>query len=307
MPDLLSPEERAALREPAAASPGGSRLVTPAVFPSVGQLDPERTASLAGSLRGWLDPLAHELSRQLRLPCTAQPPCPHSVSGSGSAVDPEEQFWATIDGCAGAYLRVSLPRRFAAAVCERIFGAPLTLREERRLAASEMMLLRDLARQWLALLRHPWPEHVIAPCEAPDSETTASDAAASGWLRFTSSLRCGSVEGEISLTMASLTTRVLLGEAVAMAPESCSSQRLVSRMGDIPVELRAVLGQADFTLDELTSLRIGDVIALDRRAQDPVEIVLQDRTVFRARAGLAGQWVAIELIGEPEEEMRDEY
>jgi flagellar motor switch protein FliN/FliY len=78
-------------------------------------------------------------------------------------------------------------------------------------------------------------------------------------------------------------------------------------MGDIPVELRAVLGQADFTLDELTSLRIGDVIALDRRAQDPVEIVLQDRTVFRARAGLAGQWVAIELIGEPEEEMRDEY
>ena len=78
-------------------------------------------------------------------------------------------------------------------------------------------------------------------------------------------------------------------------------------MGDVPVELRAVLGQADFTLDELSTLRIGDVIALDRRAQDPVEIVMQDRTLFRARAGLAGQWVAIELIGPPDEEVHDEY
>jgi flagellar motor switch protein FliM len=277
------------------------------VFASVGQLDPQRTASLAGSLRRWLDPLAHDLSRQLRLPCTAQPPCPQPVTGSVSAKDTEELLWAVIDGCPGAYVHISLPRLFAAALCERIFGAPFALREDRRLAPSELMLLDDLVRQWLALLRHSWPEHVIKPCEAPVSEATAGDTATPDWLRFTSSLLCGPVEGEISLTLASLTTRVLLGEAVALVPGSCSLERLVSRMGEVPVELRAVLGQADFTLDELTTLRIGDVIALDRRAQDPVEIVIQDRTVFRARAGLAGQWVAIELIGEPDEELRDEY
>jgi flagellar motor switch protein FliN len=281
--------------------------VAPAVFPSAGQLDPERTASLASSLRRWLDPLAHDLSRQLRLRCTAQPPYPQPIRGGASAANTEEQFWASIEGCPGASLIVSLPRLFAAALCERLFGAPLALREERRLAPSEAMLVQDLARQWLALLRHAWPDHAITPCEAPEAEATAADAPSPAWLRFTSRLLCGPVEGEISLTLASLTTRVLLGEAAAMASGSCSPERLVSRMGDIPIELRAVLGQADFTLDELTSLRIGDVIALDRRAQDPVEIMLQDRTVFRARAGLAGQWVAIELIGEPDEEMRDEY
>jgi flagellar motor switch protein FliN len=77
---------------------------------------------------------------------------------------------------------------------------------------------------------------------------------------------------------------------------------IMGRVGDVPVELRAILGHASFTLDELSSLQVGDVIALDRRAQDPVDIVVHDRLLCQARAGIAGQLVAIELIGPPGEE-----
>lgn len=246
MADLLSPEERAALQEPSAAVPDDRRLVAPALFPSVGQLDPERTAALAGALRRWLDPLTLDLSRQLRLPCAAHPPSAQTLGGSRDASGDEETFWAAAEACPGAYLRVALPRIFAAAVCERVFGAPFELRDDRRLAPSELMLLQDLVRRWLALFDHAWPELVIVPCPAPDPEE-APDAAAWGWLRFTSSLTCGEVEGEISVTLAPFTTRVLLGEASGSVSGLCSPERLVAHVGDVPVELRAVLGQADFT------------------------------------------------------------
>lgn len=309
MADLLSPEERAALQEPAAAD-GGRRLVSPALFPSVGQLDPEQTVCLSQGLRRWLEPVSEELSHHLRLPCTPQPPRPEGLprpEGAGEATA-EEQFWAVIDGYPESYLVVSLPTLFAAAVCERVFGAPFELREERPLAPAEQTLLQELARRWLALAPHAWPERVLQPCPAPDAEDSAlqggSGAEAidpSRWLRFSCRLDCGPVEGLICVTLAPFAARVLLGEAAAVVTEACSRGRVAGRLGDVPVELRAVLGEADFTLDELSSLRIGDVIALDRRADDPVDIMSGHQTLFRARAGLAGQWVAIELIGGPEE------
>jgi flagellar motor switch protein FliM len=306
MADLLSPEERAALQEPLAAAPGEARLVSPAVFPGVGQLDPEQTATLAQALRRWLEPVAQDLSRHLRLPCSAQLPHPEGplLDNSAPTSMAEERFWAIIEGYPDSYLVISLPRLFAAAICERVFGAPFELREERDLALAEQTLLRDLVRRWLPLAVDAWPERSIHTSSAPDAEEGAPEIDLSRWIRFTSRLESGPVEGVISVTLAPFTTRVLLGEATSLPLDPCAPYRVAARVGDVPVELRAVLGEADFTLDELSSLRIGDVIALDRRANDPVDIVCESQALFRARAGLAGQWVAIELIGGPDEEKR---
>ncbi len=307
MADLLSPEERAALQEPSAAAPGGRRLVAPALFPSVGQLDPEQTACLAQALRRWLEPVSQELSRHLRLSCTSQLPTQQTVDTSAPPGEGEEQVWAVVEGYPESHLVVSLPGLFAAAICERVFGAPFELREARSLAPAEQSLLQDLVGRWLPLAAHGWPDRVIRPCPAPETEDGAAELDTTRWLRFTSRLLCGPVEGAISITLAPFTARVLLGEAAAVPLDTCSPGRVTARLGDVPVELRAVLGEADFTLDELSSLRIGDVIALDRRADDPVDIMSGSRAVFRARAGLAGQWVAIELMGGPDEEKSHEY
>ena len=149
-----------------------------------------------------------------------------------------------------------------------------------------------------------------APRPLRHSRNSSGSADGSGeitWIRFEADLLCGAVTGTISASLAPFTARVLLGEAIPAAAGSLSPASLVSRLGNVPVEVHAVLGRAAFTLDELSSLRVGDVIALDRSAQDPVDIVIHDRAFFRARAGVAGQWVAIELIGAPKEEKRYEY
>src|SRR5262249_28527782 len=154
---------------------------------------------------------------------------------------------------------------------------------------------------WFDECPGPWcgqRVRLLPPIAEDEAEPEPEDRA---WLRFESEFLCGSVTGSIGINLAPITARVLLGEATNGAGQAPSAASLFSRLGDVPIELRAVLGQATFSLDELSSLRVGDVIALDRSAHDPVDLVIQNRALFRARAGVAGQWVAIELIGPIEE------
>jgi flagellar motor switch/type III secretory pathway protein FliN len=307
MSELLTAEERSALQEPFADSGRATRLVTPAVFANVEQLDPERVAALAAAFRRWLDRVTEDLSGQLRTPCAPRPPR-HELVTRGLLPSPEEEpFWASIDGHPGSGLLVTLPRSFAAAIAERIFGAPFELRDDRALTPAETALVRDLVQRWFIASAETWHGEAarLLPCvDADEAEPVLEQQV---WLRFESDLLCGSVVGAIGLSLAPFTARVLLGEGMSETAPPPTTASVRSRLGDVRIELRAVLGEATFTLDELSSLRVGDVIALDRSAQDPVDLVVQDRTLFRARAGVAGQWVAIELLGAPKEEKRSEY
>src|SRR5260370_731289 len=169
------------------------------------------------------------------------------------------------------------------ALQEPYAAARSTAREGRPLARAEGALLRDLIAAWLPLSNRVRTETIVCACSWPDPDEGEADAQSSNWIRFTSDFMCGPVEGAVSVTMPPFSARVLLGEASTGDSTLCSPGSLVSRLGDVPIELRAVLGQADFSLDELSSLRLGDVIALDRRALDPGDIVIHERTFLRAR------------------------
>jgi flagellar motor switch protein FliM len=302
MADLLSAEERSALQAPFAAPEGADRRVEPAIFPSAGQLDPERTAALTAITKRWLDAVCRELSRQLRTPCAPSAPLLQSVACDGLPAPDESAFWGAIDGGPDCYLLLSLPRRFAALVCERSFGAPLQLPEERDLTPAEFSLLREMTRAWLGFLTHVLKQPAVRACAAPEPERLWGETGVSSWMRFTSDLVCGPVEGRIHLSMPPSSARRLLGEGAAADASACSPENMLARLATVPLELRAVLGQTQFTVDELASLRVGDVIALDRRSPDPVEIFIGQRLLCRARAGLSGDGVALEVIEESREE-----
>jgi flagellar motor switch/type III secretory pathway protein FliN len=306
--DLLSAEERTALQEPYQATGSRAPVVALAQFPDVSQMAPDRTSALNAALKRWMDPVLKELTRQLRVSCEPRPPFHQSVARHLMPLPDDQAFWATIEGCPGTgsgatdgVVLLTLPRRFAASMCERIFGAPLELRPDRPLTAAEVKLLRQLAGQWLGLATFAWPGRALRLCDEPEEEADGGEIASAepDWIRMTTEFACGPVEGAVSVTLPPSTARLLLGEQFPVRYERLVPSDLSARLGEVPLELRAVLGQAEFSLDELTSLRIGDIIALDRRAEDPVEILIDDRIFFRARAGMAGQWVAFELIGQP--------
>jgi flagellar motor switch/type III secretory pathway protein FliN len=302
--DLLTAEERIALQDPfgmaGASAPRSTVSVRPAAFRSVGHLDPEQITTLQKSVQAVVEQIAKDLSRQLRVPCTPDTPMPQIVAPRLLPPEGDEPFWIELRNCAGHQLLLSLPRVFAAAVTERVFGAPFMLREDRELAAGELTLLKDFVRGWFAVMAKVWPayEFRMLPAQDPGKPREVHLA---DWLMFTVPLECGPVQGAMSLAVSPATARLLLGENSGAGSAPVSRASVIRRVGEVPVELRAVLGRAEFSMDELASLNVGDVIALNRQANDPVEITIDDRPCYKARAGLAGQKVALELLTELKE------
>src|SRR5690242_14126269 len=99
----------------------------------VGQLDPEQMAALGGTVSSWAERLVEELSRQLRVKCVARPPYQRTMAQRLLPPPDEEPFWGAMAGFPSHRVLVSLPRAFAVALCERMFGAPFQVREERPL------------------------------------------------------------------------------------------------------------------------------------------------------------------------------
>jgi hypothetical protein len=340
--ELLSSEERNALRVPfgegglahveAETRSGEGRLgwsggppAERAVFPSVAQLDPERTAALAAAVLRWLEAVNRDLSRVIRAACDLWPPRQQSLPRAALPPSDETPFWARVDGHPGHYLLLSLPRPFAATICERIFGAPLVLRDDRALTAGEVALLTSLAKGWIGELAQIWPAFRFLPCDPPEQRgaiggggspgdadgrrsgdgvkgCSSGEARAGSWLRLLSTLCSGSVEGSIRVTLAPATARLLLGETGGMGPDPSSPADVNTRLGEVPLQVRAILGETQIRLDELSRLKAGDVIALKRNTRDPLDVYVADRRVFRCRAGLSGQQVAVELLSQSDEE-----
>lgn len=297
MADLLSPEERIALQDPFGEAAPAATPARPASFRSVGHLDPAQINSLKKHVQAILEPLARDLSRQLRVSCSAANPVAQILSPRLLPPPEDEALWIEIRGCTGHQLLFSLPRVFAAAITERVFGAPLALRPDRELAASELTLLKEFLRGWIPLMARVWKDWDFRICSGPDRESQRQEHPVD-WLMFTTPVECGPIQGGISLALSPATARLLLGEAPNAVDSAITPEMIGERLGEVPLELRAVLGRADFSMDELASLRVGDVIALSRRQNDPVEIYLDDRPFYRARAGLSGQTVALELLAE---------
>ena len=65
------------------------------------------------------------------------------------------------------------------------------------------------------------------------------------------------------------------------------------------VELRAELGRTRLSIAEITGLREGDVIPLQRWTKDPLRVTIGDRETLVAAAGRAGKQYALRVLEVP--------
>lgn len=63
----------------------------------------------------------------------------------------------------------------------------------------------------------------------------------------------------------------------------------------VPVPVCAQLGEARLSVEEVLSLKEGDVVRLDQRVKLPLAIQIHNRTKYRGRPGQVGDYYAIEL------------
>jgi flagellar motor switch protein FliN/FliY len=78
------------------------------------------------------------------------------------------------------------------------------------------------------------------------------------------------------------------------AGETPAAERL-GAVYDIPVQLSVVLGRATIRLNQLLRLNRGDVIELDRKVGEPVEILVNNRLVARGEIVLIDDRLGITM------------
>lgn len=64
---------------------------------------------------------------------------------------------------------------------------------------------------------------------------------------------------------------------------------------DVPVRVDVVLGEVRMPIEELMALSPGEIIALERRTSDPVDIYVSDRLMARGKLVVADGELGITL------------
>ena len=114
-----------------------------------------------------------------------------------------------------------------------------------------------------------WPE-ALAPEDAEEYCLLELDAAPGG-------------QGALAVLLDAQTAAVLAGEARrAPAPKAAKGARppMMGHVEQVPVEARAMLS-ASLTVRDVMALAPGDVVVLDQRINDPIELEVNGRAVLR--------------------------
>ena len=70
---------------------------------------------------------------------------------------------------------------------------------------------------------------------------------------------------------------------------------ILDQVGEVEVELSAILGRTTVTLDEFLQFREGDIIQLSQSEEDDLEILIEDQPLFKGQPGAAGQHLAVQI------------
>ena len=74
-----------------------------------------------------------------------------------------------------------------------------------------------------------------------------------------------------------------------------SNPAFARKLMDVPVQVDIVLGETRIPIDELTALDKGDVVALERQANEPVDIYVSDRLMARGKLVIADGELGVSL------------
>ncbi len=80
---------------------------------------------------------------------------------------------------------------------------------------------------------------------------------------------------------------------------------LQSWLGLARVNLKVTLGESEITVKDMLSLEVGDVLILDRRYDQDLQLYVEDEFKFYVQAGRVGKNLAVQVTSLVEEEKRD--
>lgn len=80
-----------------------------------------------------------------------------------------------------------------------------------------------------------------------------------------------------------------------MTPKKTSSAKSLDHLYGVRLDAEAVLGRADFSVEDMLNLDVGSVVTLDRLVSEPVDLIVQNVRVARGEVVVVNDQFAIRI------------
>ncbi len=205
---------------------------------------------------------------------------------------------------------IDISSDIANAMIERVLGGTgksvSASKESRTLTEIEMTLLRNILIKFINLLKEPWGNIVELRPKLENIETNAQFAQivspAESVALITFNLHIGENEGMVNICiphyviepiLPSLSSRLWFATSNKREVTETERDALESGISRTKINLTAVVGGSNITVSELLNLQRGDIIMLNKKVEEPLEIFVENQLKFKAKPGIKKKNVAV--------------
>lgn len=194
-------------------------------------------------------------------------------------------------------------------IIDRLFGGPgLPPAKPRPLTDIEEAITRRVINKALESLQEAWKQVVAIEPRADVIETnpqfTQIVPPNDMVVIITLQTKIGQAEGLINICipylvlepiMSKLTTTFWVASAIAKQSSQENVAALQRKLERAPIPVVVEMGRVTVTVQELLELAIGDVMQLETKVEDDLNIIIGSKEKFRCKPGLAGHKLAIQI------------
>lgn len=205
---------------------------------------------------------------------------------------------------------IDISSDIANAMIERVLGGTgksvSSSKESRTLTEIEMTLLRNVLIKFINLLKEPWGNIVELRPKLENIETNAQFAQivspAESVALITFNLHIGENEGMVNICiphyviepiLPSLSSRLWFATSNKREVTETERDALETGISRTKINMTAVVGGSNITVSELLNLQKGDIILLNKKVEDPLEIYVENQLKFKAKPGIKKKNVAV--------------
>ncbi|ADL51441.1 flagellar motor switch protein FliM [Clostridium cellulovorans] len=78
--------------------------------------------------------------------------------------------------------------------------------------------------------------------------------------------------------------------------DEVTKEYLRMKLDSVQLVSEVILGNASVTVEDFLNLTVGDVVTLERKFEDPLEVVIEERPHFLAKPGIIGKKTGVQII-----------
>lgn len=205
----------------------------------------------------------------------------------------------------------------AFAMIERVLGGvgkSGLLKEARALTEIEMVLLKNIMNKFINLLKEPWGNIIELKPKLENIETNSQFAQivspSESIALITFNLKIGDVEGMVNIAiphyviepiLPNLTSKLWFQSNLKKQLTDAERSALHTRIEKANLNVKTIIGRSTLLVEEFLSLQVGDVIILNSKVSDELEVYVDKELKYFGQPGVKNNKMAVRITRQAEE------